>query len=210
MPDGCLTTLTLSLVKQAAKTGARAFMDDPTTIYEIPNPKKRVNLHYAFEYYLRLSVLDREEAYASSPRCEGVAIWSHSSAKGSSLNTIRAGWPCLPMRCGWTYLFRDAMMDHRYDHLREKLAPKPHMYLGLLAVDPEFQGQGFAGRLLRPELARLDLEGLPAYLETQNLKNVSMYEHFFFKLVREDEMPGAGFKIYIMIRQPRSGKLPDS
>ena len=193
MPLDSLIPLTYGLVKQASETGARAFADDPTTFYLIPDPKKRVNLKYAFEYYLRLSVLDREECYVTSPRCEGLAAWAHSEAKGSPLNVLRAGWPWLSLRCGWTYLFRDARMERRYDRLRDELAPKPHMYLCLLAVDPDFQGKGFAGSLLRPVLARMDLEKLPVYVETQNLKNAAMYEHFGFKLLREDKVPGAGF-----------------
>jgi ribosomal protein S18 acetylase RimI-like enzyme len=196
--------LTMDLVKQASETGARAFADDPTTFYVIPNPKKRVNLKYAFEYYMRLSVLDRGECYVTSPRCEGTAIWAHSESKGSPFNVLRADWPWLPLKCGWTYLLRDALMERRYDRLREELAPRPHMYLGLLAIDPEYQGQGFASRLLRPVLARLDLEGLPAYLETQNLKNTAMYSHFGFKVIREDTTPGMGFTMYIMTRQPVS------
>jgi len=199
-----LEPLTLDLVKAAALTGARAFADDPTTLYLIPNPEKRPNLHYAFEYYFRLSVLNGDEAYVTSRDCEGVATWMHSTERGSVFNIFRAGWPWLSLRCGWTYLFRDALMERRYDRLREELAPKPHMYLGLLAVAPSFQGRGFASKLIRPILARLDAEKMAAYVETQNLKNVAMYQHFGFTLLKEDIMPGAGFHMYLMARLPLS------
>ena len=199
-----LTPLSLDLVKAASLAGARAFADDISTLYLIPDPKKRPNLRYAFEYYLRLSVFEREEAFVTSPRCEGMAIWVHSQAKSSFLNTLRAGWPRLPLRCGWTYIFRDAALEHRYEKLRRMLAPKPHMYLALLAVDPDCRGQGFASRLVRPMLKRLDEQKLPAYVETQNKRNVAMYERFGFKLVKEDVMPGTNLTMYLMIRQPNT------
>ena len=199
-----LTPLTLDLVKQAAATGARAFEDDPTTFYLIPDPWKRLNLHYAFEYYCRLTVFNHEQGYATSPNCEGIAIWAHSGAREPFINVLRAGWPWLPLRCGWTYILRDTRLEHRYEKLRRELAPKPHMYLALLSVDPIFQGRGFAGRLMRPMLARLDTEKLPAYVETQNLKNVAMYGHYGFHLIREDIVPRAGFSMYIMVREPQS------
>ena len=183
-------------------TGADAFADDPSTYFLIPDPGKRPNLKYAFEYYLRLSVLDRDEAYITSPQCEGMAVWAYSVSRGSLVNVLRAGWPWLPLRCGATYIVRDFLTERRYEKLRDELAPKPHMYLALLAVDPRFQGQGFASKLMKPMLKRLDSERLAAYVETQNMKNAAMYEHFGFKLVREDKMPGAGFTMYLMTRQP--------
>ena len=209
MPLDNLTPLTEALVKRAADMGARAFADDPTTYYLIPDPRKRPNLKYAFEYYLRMSELDREEAYLTSPECEGIAIWVHSQARGPPpFNVLRAGWPWLPLRCGTTYLWRDARMERRYDKLREELAPKPHMYLALLAIDPPFQGRGLASKLLRPMLQRLDNQRLPAYVETQNLKNVAMYSHYGFRLIREDQPPGTGFKLYLMVRQPAVPQSP--
>jgi ribosomal protein S18 acetylase RimI-like enzyme len=92
-------------------------------------------------------------------------------------------------------------MERRYDELRQELAPKPHLYLALLAIDPACQGQGFASALVRPMLQRLDETGLPAYVETQNLKNVAMYRRFGFNLLQEDAMPGAGLTMYLMARR---------
>ena len=57
-------------------------------------------------------------------------------------------------------------------------------------MDPAQQGKGFASALLKPMLARLDEENMACYLETQNMKNVAMYQHFGFKLVHETRVPG--------------------
>ena len=199
-----LTPLSPELIEKASITSAAAFADDPTTDYLIPEPKKRGNLRYAFEYYFRLSVLDREETYTTSPLCEGVASWVRSESRGSIINIVRAGWPGLPLRCGWRSLIRETIMENRYGSLRERLAPKPHIYLSTLAVAPEHQGQGYASRLIKPMLERLDREMVPAYVETQNLKNKAMYEHWGFELLKEDRMPGTDLTMFLMLRRPNS------
>ena len=197
-----LTPLAPELVRLAAVAGANAFADDPSTLYLIPNPKNRQKLYHAFEYCLRLSLLDHSETHLTSAGCEGLAIWVHSNSKSSFVNNIRAGWPWNLLRCGLTYLIRDLSLQRRYEALRREIMPEPHLYLALLAVAPKFQGQGLASKLVRPMLSRLDTEQLPAYLETQNLKNVAMYERYGFQLFRTDAVPRANFTMYLMVRRP--------
>jgi ribosomal protein S18 acetylase RimI-like enzyme len=199
-----LMPLTLDLAKPASETCARAFAEDPTTRYLIPDFVKRPNLRYSIEYYLKLSVLGGGGgAFVTSPSCEGVIVWIESERKELFLNRLRAGWPFLPLRCGWSHLLRAAFLDMRFGRLRQELAPRRHMYPAVLAVDPAYYGQGFASRLMRPMLKLLDEERLPAYLETQNLRNVEMYRRWGFDLLREETMPGADLKLYLMLRQPK-------
>jgi GNAT superfamily N-acetyltransferase len=203
-----LTPLTLDLVEPASLACARAFAGDPSTHYLIPDPSKRPNLRYSFEYFLKLAVLSTGyEVYATSPGCEGIAVWVQPDATESVLDHFRAGWPFLPLRCGWQHLFREAAVDAHFGKLRKELAPRRHLYLALLAVDPAHQGHWFASKLIHPVLERLNEEGMPAYLETQNLKNVAMYGRWGFRLLREEIMPGSDFKMYLMLRDPaKSGE----
>jgi ribosomal protein S18 acetylase RimI-like enzyme len=60
---------------------------------------------------------------------------------------------------------------------------EPHWYLPMIGVDPMEQGRGNGAALLRRGLARCDADGLPAYLESTNPRNVSLYERFGFKAV---------------------------
>jgi ribosomal protein S18 acetylase RimI-like enzyme len=197
-----LIPLSRDMVVPASITCARAFADDPTTHYLIPDESKRANLRYSFEYYLRLSLLGGGGTYVTSPKCEGVAIWVESERKESFLTHLRAGFPFLPLRCGWSHLVREAALDLHFSKLRRELTPKHHLYLGVLAVDPAYHGQGFASRLMRPMLKHLDAEQIPAYLETQTPKYVEMYRHWGFELLREERMPDADLKLYLMLRRP--------
>jgi ribosomal protein S18 acetylase RimI-like enzyme len=84
--------------------------------------------------------------------------------------------------------------------LRRRLSPSPHWYLGLLAVDPRHQGRGHASALLRPVLAWLERERLSCYLETHRQENVSLYEHFGFRVLETLELPGSQVRQWCMLK----------
>jgi ribosomal protein S18 acetylase RimI-like enzyme len=57
----------------------------------------------------------------------------------------------------------------------------PHWYLPLIGVDPAYQCKGVGAALLTYALAQCDLEHLPAYLESTNPRNVSLYKRHGFE-----------------------------
>jgi ribosomal protein S18 acetylase RimI-like enzyme len=67
-----------------------------------------------------------------------------------------------------------------------------HWYLPWLAVDPARQRDGLGGRLLELGLRRVDVDGLPAYLETPNPQTIAFYERRGFQVTgqaRSGECP---------------------
>lgn len=56
-------------------------------------------------------------------------------------------------------------------------------YLPLIGVDPGHQGRGLGAQLMKYALARCDEAGLPAYLESSNPANISLYERFGFEVM---------------------------
>jgi ribosomal protein S18 acetylase RimI-like enzyme len=58
-------------------------------------------------------------------------------------------------------------------------------YLPVIAADPACQGQGLGSALMKHALTRCDSEGLPAYLESSNDRNVSLYQKFGFEVMGE-------------------------
>ena len=67
-----------------------------------------------------------------------------------------------------------------------------HWYLPWLAVDPTRQRDGLGGHLLELSLQRVDLDGVPAYLETPNPRTVGFYERHGFEVTgqaRSGECP---------------------
>jgi len=81
--------------------------------------------------------------------------------------------------------------------------PAPHLYLGVLGVDPELQSKGLGAALLAPTLAECDRMGLLAHLESSNERNVPFYERHGFEVVDVYRCGGDGPPMTIMTRQPR-------
>ena len=59
---------------------------------------------------------------------------------------------------------------------------EPHWYLPLIAADPNWIGQGLGARLMKHALRRCDEQGVTAYLESSNPRNISLYQRHGFKI----------------------------
>ena len=60
---------------------------------------------------------------------------------------------------------------------------EPHWYLPLVAADPNWIGQGLGALLMKHALRRCDEEGIVAYLESTNPRNLSLYERHGFGIM---------------------------
>jgi len=80
---------------------------------------------------------------------------------------------------------------------------EPHWYLSAIGTRLEAQGQGGGHKLLQPMLDRCDTEGLPAYLESSNPRNVPFYFRHGFVSVGELLTPDDSALMTFMRRDPR-------
>lgn len=78
----------------------------------------------------------------------------------------------------------------------------PHWYLFILSTIPERQGQGLGSVAVTPVLERCDREGSPAYLESTNPRNMTLYRRLGFEQTGEIPLPD-GPSLYPMWREPR-------
>lgn len=78
----------------------------------------------------------------------------------------------------------------------------PHWYLPMIGVDPHHQGKGIGGELMRYALERSDRDGLPAYLESSNPRNISLYERCGFVSLGTIQF-GRSAPVYPMVRWPK-------
>ena len=78
-------------------------------------------------------------------------------------------------------------------------------YLGVLAVHPDRQGEGFGRRLINPVRNRADPAGEPIALETAVAANVGLYEYLGFEVIDHFSVPSGGPEVWIMQRPPGAG-----
>jgi GNAT superfamily N-acetyltransferase len=76
---------------------------------------------------------------------------------------------------------------------------EPHYYLSLWATHRKHAGRGLGTALLRANLARIDQERMPAYLESTNSANLPRYEALGFR-PRSEFGPASGPVITTMWR----------
>jgi ribosomal protein S18 acetylase RimI-like enzyme len=109
-------------------------------------------------------------------------------------------------------LIRDRI-GPRCDHVMELLErfdashprERPHYYLSLLGIHPDFRGQGLGMALLVDNLKRMDAERVPAYLESSNPANNPRYERLGFTQVGEFTTPDEARTVATMWRDVGAG-----
>jgi ribosomal protein S18 acetylase RimI-like enzyme len=79
----------------------------------------------------------------------------------------------------------------------------PHYYLSLLGTHPQHRGHGIGMWLLAHDLALIDAEHLPAYLESSNPANIDRYRRLGFEPHGEFSYPGDGHVVTTMWRPAR-------
>jgi GNAT superfamily N-acetyltransferase len=82
-----------------------------------------------------------------------------------------------------------------------------HYYLSLLGTDPKRRGEGLGMGLLAHNLALIDAERMPAYLESSNPANDRRYESIGFVRVGAFTTPRGEHSVATMWRDAQSGHI---
>jgi GNAT superfamily N-acetyltransferase len=172
---------------------ARAFHDDPVTVWA--NPRQGSRLHRTERFFLgRMRALLPHELSSVTADGDGAAIWSPPDAWQMGLREFLHDLPA--------FLSPRTPFVIRGMHGVEKRHPtEPHYYLSILGVDPPRQGEGMGSALLQPMLRRCDQEGVGAYLETGTERNVRFYARHGFRVTEEVPLP-KGPPMWLMWRDP--------
>ena len=192
-------------IVRASKVLADAFQRDPlwNKIYEgDPDIEKR--FHAFFEGGVRYC-LKYGEVYAPSENLEGVI--GLAQGKYADMNwwrAIRSGTMSVGMRMGLNTakkvrtVFKPITEDRR-----EHMAGCAFLYVLFFGVATELQGNGFGRKLLGAAIEKSEREGLHLYLETETEENVTMYEHFGFRLLKKITLPIVDLPMWEMVREPK-------
>ncbi len=183
----------------AADVLAAAFADDPVMGWIFPDAETRPTHLRAFMAMAAERSLSMGHAYQLKDG-DGVALWSppdlafYDEAAGTAFYEI-----ALAANGDRTELVLGGLSEMGEHHPEE-----PHFYLANIGVGPSSQGQGLGAVLLQRVLTTCDDEGLVAYLESSNPRNVSLYERAGFEVTSEIQLP-EGPVMRPMVRQPQVG-----
>lgn len=190
-----------SHIPSAAETLTKAFWNYPVTTYSYPDETVR---EQKLPFFFRLTLyycLKFGEIYSLSSDLEGVAAWLPSDKYPMSIWRLLRSVPfSVFLKLGGDPNHKMQDFSDYIDDVHERLAPFPHFFLQTIGVSPQYHGKGFASKLLRPVLNKLDKELIPCYLETLDEKDVPIYEHFGFKVLEKSSVPGTNLTNWAMLR----------
>ena len=200
-----LIRLSKAHIKRASLVLSRAFQNDPVLRWQMPDANKRLaNLHYFWELTLRIGI-KYGVVYGTSEDLEGVAIWRPpQNVNISYWKFVKKGGYKFPFKFGIKTTKRMTFLQAVNDSIRNIYMKVPYWYLDVIAVDPKFQGKGFASMLLKPMLRRVDKQNLPIWLETNLERNVQFYKHYDFTILEEIIIPNTNIVDWFMIRRSES------
>ncbi|MHA1149557.1 MAG: GNAT family N-acetyltransferase [Promethearchaeota archaeon] len=189
-------------LKRAAKIAVDAFFNDPVLVSYFPDPDSRKKgAQLLFEYEIRYTIR-YGEVYAVSKNLEGFATWRPpENVYISQKRQIECGAQRIISKLGAKFIRRVSTIDHYIRKVHQEHAPFPHWFLSPIAVDPKYQGKGYASLLLRAMFERTDKEQTPIYLYTNTERNVKIYQHFGFKLIKRMELPNIAIPHWSMLRE---------
>jgi len=188
-----------SEIAPVAETLARAFHDDPVWGWVFSDPGRR----HAQLTALWTLLLEGGVGYRwvwTTPDAEAATLWippgrpelseAHEArlgpmlrgAAGSGAELVREVHQCF-----------EAAHPHHVDHY----------YLSLLGTHPDHRGHGTGMALLADNLAVVDAEGEPAYLESTNPANLDRYRSVGFAVAGQFTLPHGGPTVTTMWREPR-------
>ena len=171
-----------SEIEQAKKIFALAMFDDDLHKYFFPDEKSRIEkLEYLYEFKLKTMLLN---TYKTSEKYEGFCIWEKPNEHRSAItfNEVIEGFS-LVFNVGICSLVRMVRYQCWSTKQKKRLVSEPYWYLDTVVVSPDYQGKGFASKMIKPFLSEANAKGDKVYLETQNIKNVPIYEKYGFKLI---------------------------
>jgi GNAT superfamily N-acetyltransferase len=197
--DASTTTLTVAPANLADASAvvdviAAAFLNDPTWSWAFPDPAVR-------RHWWKLCI-DGALRYPWTFKTNGfetVSIWIPPSRTEFSQDG-KQRIPSLLEEVG-SRASEVAELLRRFDQAHPQ--NEPHYYLSLLGTRDEHRGRGLGMALLKENLARIDAERMPAYLESSNPGNNHRYESVGFISVVSFRAPGDGPVVTGMWRESR-------
>jgi GNAT superfamily N-acetyltransferase len=177
---------------------ALAFFDDPIWSWAFPDPARRMEHQRAWwSLYLHSAI-----PYASVWMTDdggAAALWIPPGEPELSDEDEASVEPLLRELVG---AHADAVLTLLDRFASNHPRQRPHAYLSLLGTHPDHRGQGKGMRLLAANLAQLDEQGMPAFLESSNRANDHRYERLGFVQVGEFATPAGGPTAACMWRDP--------
>lgn len=178
----------------AIATLTLAFSTDPATRWTWPNAQDYLNAFPRFARAFGGAGFETGGAHIVGDHA-GTALWLPPGVEpdGAALGELMRTTASPQSMSDGMQVMRQMESHH---------PSEPHWYLPLIGIDPKHQGKGLGSALLAHVADICDRDGVLAYLESSNPRNVPLYQHHGFEITGEIQY-GSSPTIVPMLRQPR-------
>lgn len=173
---------------------ARAFLDDPVSMWIWPDPAVRYRALAETMVPYGARALDHGAGLVIGDFA-AAALWLPPGVSMDGEGFVELLAQTVPQPALGQYL-------EQADRLEAHHPDAPHWYLPLVGVDPAHRGKGYGSALLAHGLALADRDRLPVYLESSATANLTLYRRHGFEVLEEVRIGGSPPK-YALIRAAR-------
>jgi ribosomal protein S18 acetylase RimI-like enzyme len=180
-------------VTSAIAAVTTGFSTDPVARWMYPDPADYLRWFPLFVNAFGGRAFENRTAFVTAD-ASGAALWLPPGVEPDDAKIIKLVADTLD---------KDIQADFMalFEAMGDAHPTEPHWYLPMIGVETHKQGEGLGASLMRYALDRVDADGLPAYLESSNPRNISLYQRFGFELVGTIQI-GAAPPLFPMLRQP--------
>ena len=170
-----------------------AFSADPAARWTWPDPKIYLEAFPGFAKAFGGAAFGRGSAHRIGSA--GAALWLPPGVApdGAALGALMASTADPATAADGQQVMQQMASYHPHE---------PHWYLPLIGIDPAHQGKGLGCALLRHVTDICDHDGVLAYLESSNPRNIPLYERHGFEILGAIQA-GRSPTITPMLRKPR-------
>jgi len=171
-----------------------AFATDPVARWMYPDPDQYLQYFPRFIKAFAGRSFEKGTAYLA-PDFAGAALWLKPGVEPNEDALIGLFWESTSS---------DVQKDlfPMFEQMGAFHPKYEHWYLPMIGVEPSRQGSGVGSALMQHSLANCDADGMPAYLESSNPKNIPLYERFGFEVIGRIQAGGAP-PLFPMLRKPQ-------